>query len=159
MLKKDIKYTDFDGNERTETFLFNMTEPEVLEWISTDGDYTFDKVLAEAQKKGNARQMMGAVKDIIERSYGEKSLDGRKFVKTKEITEDFVSTNAYAVLYMELLSDEEAMLNFLLGVIPSNMYENLKKSVGVSGDLNMEAVSKFVEDSDKSENSGRPQLS
>ena len=82
MLKKTITFT---GQTRTEDHYFNLNKAEVIEWLVTTGDYTIDSVFEQMSKKMNARGIMEAFRDLIYRAYGEKSLDGRRFIKTPEV--------------------------------------------------------------------------
>lgn len=117
MLKKTIKYVDFDENERTEDFYFNLTEAEVAEMeMSTEGGLI--KRLEKIVAMKDAKQIIEAFKDLILRSYGEKSLDGKHFVKNDAIREKFASTNAYSQLFMELALNADAAATFVNGVIP-----------------------------------------
>lgn len=117
MLKKTIKFTDFDGIEREETFYFNLTKAEVAEMeLSEKGGLgkLLEKIVAE---KDNGK-ILDYFKDFIKRSYGEKSLDGRKFMKSPEILADFMATEAYSVLFMELAENPDAAAKFVNAIIP-----------------------------------------
>jgi hypothetical protein len=117
MLKKTIEYTDFDGNPRKEDFYFNLTEAEVTEMeMSTDGGLVkkLEKIVAEK----DSRRIIEAFKDLILRSYGEKSPDGRKFIKNEEIRNGFAQTGAYSILFMELARNAEAAAAFVNGILP-----------------------------------------
>lgn len=117
MLKKTMTYTDYNGVERTEDFYFNLTKAEVMEMeMSTSGG------LSEMINKIVATQDVPAIikifKDIILKSYGEKSLDGKKFVKSEELSNAFSQTEAYSMLFMELATDAEAASNFINAIVP-----------------------------------------
>lgn len=128
MLKKTIKYTDYFGEEREEDFYFNLNKAELSEMeLSVDGGYT--NMLDRIVKAKNAPELISAFKSIIMRSYGEKSSDGRRFVKSKELSEAFCQTEAYNVLFMELISDEKAMANFVNGIIPDDLRNNGKPAL------------------------------
>lgn len=120
MLKKTITYTDFNGVERTEDFYFNLTKAEILEMeMSTTGG------LSEMVKKIVAAQDAPAIikifKDLVLKAYGEKSADGKRFIKNTEMAEAFSQTEAYSNLFMELSMDADAAAEFVKGIIPSNM--------------------------------------
>jgi len=118
MLKRTMTYVDFDGNERTETFYFNLTQAEVAEMeLSTKGGLSskINKII-EAQDNETIIEMF---KDIIGQSYGEKSADGKYFVKTKEIRDAFMQTQAYSNLFMELATNPDAATAFINGIVPS----------------------------------------
>lgn len=127
MLKKMITYTDYDGNKRTEEFLFNLSEAEVVEWLTTSGDYTLDKVVDKLTKERNNKELMNTFKDIIYRAYGEKSLDGRRFIKSKEVKDNFMETEAYSVLFMELVGDADKAVQFMKDILPKNLNEMVDK--------------------------------
>ena len=117
MIKKTITYTDYNGEERTEDYLFNMNYAEVIEMnLTTDGgiQQLLEKIIAEKDQK----QLIEIFKTIILKSYGVKSADGKHFRKSAEISKDFESTEAYSVLFMELATNSEAAAEFIRGVFP-----------------------------------------
>lgn len=119
MLKKTITYTDFDGNERKEDFYFNLSKAECVEMeLSSEGGLSklIDKIVNEVD---NGR-IMAIFKDIVLRSYGQKSLDGKRFIKSQELRDSFEQTEAYSNLIMELLTSENAAapIAFVNGIIP-----------------------------------------
>lgn len=120
MIKKTITFTDYNGTERTEDFYFNLTKAEVMEMeMSVKGG------LAEMIQRVIAAQDQPAIikifRDLITRAYGVKSPDGRKFMKSAELTEDFVQTEAFSELYMELATNAEAAAAFVNGIVPADM--------------------------------------
>ena len=117
MLKKTIKYTDYDGNEREEDFYFNLSKAEVTEMeLSKEGGMSeYIKKISAAQ---NAPELIKLFKEIITKSYGEKSLDGKRFIKNKELTEAFIQTEAYSELFIELASNADAASAFINGITP-----------------------------------------
>lgn len=122
MLKKTITYNDYNGVERTEDFYFNLTKAEVLEMeMSATGG------LAEWIRRVVAAQDQPAIiklfKDLILKAYGEKSADGRRFVKSEEIADSFAQTEAYSILFMELATDAQAASDFVNGIVPAGLAE------------------------------------
>lgn len=118
MLKKTIKYVDFDGNERIEDFYFNLTKAEVTEMeMSTEGGLarTLEKIVIEKDSK----RIVEMFKDLILKAYGEKSIDGKRFIKNQEVRDSFAQTEAYSELFMELATDADAAAAFVNGIIPS----------------------------------------
>lgn len=118
MLRKTITYTDYDGNERTEDFYFNLTKAEVTEMeLSTQGGLSkmLEKIIAEKDSK----RIMETFKELILKSYGEKSANGKHFVKNEELLDAFKQTEAYSELFMELASNAEAAIAFVNGIIPT----------------------------------------
>jgi len=120
MLKKVIKYTDYDDNEREETFYFNLSQAEVAEW-ETSVDGGMSKLLANIVATKDNKRIMELFKVIILKSYGEKSADGRRFVKSQELSEAFSQTEAFSNLFMELATNEAAASAFVNGIIPKGM--------------------------------------
>ena len=123
MLKKTIKYTDYDGNEREEDFYFNLSKAEVTEMeLSKEGGMSeYIKKISATQ---NGPELIKLFKDIIIKSYGEKSLDGKRFIKNKELTEAFTQTEAYSELFVELASNADEAVKFVNGIMPKNMKTN-----------------------------------
>ena len=126
MYAKTIQFTDYDGNEREETFYFNLNKAEVIKWEgSTLGGLknTMDKII---QTKDQSR-LIALFDDIICRSYGEKSPDGKYFRKSEEILENFKSTQAYSNLFTELASNDQAASEFVNGMLPADLLEEARK--------------------------------
>ena len=120
MLKKTITYIDYNGVERTEDFYFNLSKAEVLELeMGTTGGLTemINKIVA-AQ---DVPTLIKVFKDLVLRAYGEKSPDGKRFIKSDEIRDAFSQTEAYSNLFMELATDAEAASKFFNGIIPDNV--------------------------------------
>jgi hypothetical protein len=119
MIKKTIAYTDYNGVDRKEDFYFNLSKAEVMEMeMSTQGG------LAEMIQRIVAAQDQTAIikifKDLIIKAYGVKSPDGKKFVKNQEVVDDFIQTEAFSELFMELATDATAAAEFVNGIIPAN---------------------------------------
>lgn len=126
MIKKTIAYTDYNGVERKEDFYFNLTKAEVMELeMSTKGG------LAEMIQRIVAAQDQPAIikifKELIIKAYGVKSPDGKKFIKNQEVVDDFVQTEAFSELFMELATDADAAAKFVNGIVPANLAEQAKQ--------------------------------
>ena len=120
MLKKLIKYTDYNGNERQENFYFNLNKAELLE-METEVTGGMRQLLESIMEKQDIPKIMNAFKTIILKAYGEKSPDGRLFNKSPELSQAFTHTEAYNVLYMELLSDAKKAADFITALMPEDM--------------------------------------
>lgn len=117
MLKKTIKYTDYDGNEREEDFYFNLSKAECVKLqLGTDGG--LEKALRKIVAEQDVPKIIPIFEKIILSAYGEKSPDGKRFMKSKEISDAFAQTEAYSDLFMELLSDPDKAASFVNGIIP-----------------------------------------
>ena len=126
MLKKTIEYTDYDGNQRKEDFYFNLTKAELTEMnFSTKGG--FEKWIMKIINAQDSKEIIGVFKEIILKSYGEKSLDGRRFIKNDELRESFAQTEAYSQLFMELATDDVKAAEFINGIIPAELAAEMAK--------------------------------
>lgn len=118
MLKKTIAYTDYNGVERKEDFYFNLTKAEIMEMeMSTSGGFV--EMINRIVAAQDAPAIIQVFKEMIFKAYGEKSPDGKRFIKSKEISEAFAQTEAYSQLFMELATDADAASNFVNGIIPA----------------------------------------
>lgn len=126
MIKKTITYNDYNGIERTEDFYFNLSKAEVMEMeMSTSGG------LAEMITRIVAAQDQPAIikifKDLILKAYGEKSPDGKRFIKSEELSTAFAQTEAYSQLFMELATDADSASAFVNGIVPADMAKQAAK--------------------------------
>lgn len=130
MIKKSITYTDFDDNERTEDFYFNLSKSELTEMdFSQAGG--MDKMIKAIVNAQDTKRIIELFKDIILKSYGEKSLDGKQFIKIKDghkLADDFAQTAAYDALFMELATDDKAAAEFINGIIPKALAKQLAET-------------------------------
>ena len=125
MLKKTITFEDYDGNSRTEDFYFNLSKAEIAEMeMSIDGGVS--KLLDKIVETNDNQKIVKYFKEFILKSYGKKSLDGRRFMKSKEITDEFSQTEAYSQLFMELATDADKASEFVNGIIPKSDDETAK---------------------------------
>lgn len=128
MLKKTMTTVDFGGTERTEDYYFNLTKAEIMEMqLCTDGGFVETvKKIVEAK---NQLELTRLFKKIICASYGVLSPDGRKFVKNQQVLDDFMATQAYSDLYIELLSgDGKAAEDFVTGILPKDLTNEAAKA-------------------------------
>ena len=122
MLKKTITYTDYDGNTRTEDHYFNLSKSEIIE-MEFEADGGLEALVNRMIQEQDRAQLIKMFKKLILKSYGIKDLDGRRFVKSPEISESFSQTGAYEELFMELTLDENMATEFVNGIIPADMQE------------------------------------
>lgn len=133
MLKKTITYTDYNGNDRTEDFYFNLSKSELATMqMSVDGG--LKERLELIVQKQNIPALIETFRDLIHRSYGEKSPDGRQFLKKDanghDLATAFEQTEAYDQLFMELCYNAEAASKFVNGVLPKDLSEAVEKAQG-----------------------------
>lgn len=116
MVKKTIEYEDYNGVKRVEDFYFNLNEAEITEMeLSTEGGLTemIKKIIAAKDQPS----IIKLFKELLLKSYGEKSPDGRRFIKNAQLSEEFSQTEAYSKLFMELASNAEAATEFVNGLV------------------------------------------
>lgn len=119
MLKKVITYTDYNGNERTETKWFNLSRAEVMEMeLGTSGGFV--EMINNIIAAQDAPAIIDTFKKLILKAYGEKSPDGKRFIKSEELRNEFEQTEAYSDLFMELATNAQAASEFVNGIIPSS---------------------------------------
>lgn len=120
MLKKPITYTDFNGTTVTEDFYFNLTKSELakMELGQAGG---MEAYLQSVIESGNGQTIVDAFEKFIKASYGVKSPDGRKFQKSDELLAEFMSTAAYDVLFMEMVTNAEKGAEFVTGIMPADL--------------------------------------
>lgn len=123
MLKRAITYTDYNGTTRTETFYFNITKSELTKLeVGTEGGYA--EMIQRIVDAKNGPEIMNAFERIIKLAYGIKSDDGRRFIKSDQISDEFMQTPAYDALFMELCTDAEAGAKFINAVMPADMQKS-----------------------------------
>ena len=127
MLKKTIKYNDYNGVERNEDFYFNLSQAELMEMeLSTTGGLT--ETIERVVQAQDAPAIIKIFKDLVLKAYGEKSADGKRFMKSEEIATAFSQTEAYSVLFMELATDADAAAEFIKGIVPAEAAKQIDKS-------------------------------
>ena len=132
MYKKIIKYTDYNGVEREEPFYFNLNKAELIKWEgSTVGGMRAmsDKIIQTQDQEA----LIDLFETIIQRSYGEKSADGKRFMKSPEILANFVSTEAYSNLFMELASNDLSASEFMNGIMPEDLLKAMREEQANEG--------------------------
>lgn len=133
MIKKTVNYVDFDGNARTEVLHFNLTKTELVEIAmdlpdglsesigndpnKIDEKTAISKVMESLGNKG----ILDFIKKLVLKSYGIKSPDGRRFEKSEEISREFSQTLAFDNVIMELMTGDNAAVNFMNGLIPTDV--------------------------------------
>jgi hypothetical protein len=130
MIKKTIEYTDYNGHNRTEDFYFNLSKAEILEMeLSTEGG--LEEMGRKLIENDDLMNSIKIFKNLILKSYGIKSEDGKRFIKSEELAREFSQTEAYSNLFTELATDTDAAAAFFNGVIPSD----LEKAISDQNDM------------------------
>lgn len=124
MYKKTITYEDLNGVERTEHFFFNLTETELTKWNMGEQGGLAEILQAMMDSKDQAK-IAAMIDEIVIRSYGEKSEDGRRFIKSRELSEAFMQTPAYDIFFQQLCSSEDEVSNFIHAVLPTKLVNGI----------------------------------
>lgn len=132
MLRKEIKYTDYNGVNREEAFYFNLSKAEIMEMeMSTVGG--FAEMVQKIIDAQDTPSLIRIFKDLILKAYGEKSADGKGFLKLDEegrpLSRKFVQSEAYSVLFMELATDAEAATAFVNGIVPADVAKEAQNKI------------------------------
>lgn len=131
MLKKKIAYTDYNGNDREETFYFNLSEAEIVDMqMSEDGGLA--QTLARIVETKDVPQIISMFKKIILKAYGVKSDDGRRFIKSAQLSEEFAQTEAFSNLYISFLQNPEEGANFIKALMPARLAKAASELSGKS---------------------------
>lgn len=136
MLKKTITFNDLDGNKLTEDFYFHLSKAKIMEMeLSTTGG--LEASMKKLIQKRDGATIMSVFKDLILKSYGERSLDGKTFIQNKELSEAFEQTDAYSELFVELVTNDVAAAEFFNGILPEDVREKVEeeKAAGNLPDL------------------------
>lgn len=124
MYTRKVTYTDYDGKERTETLRFNLTKAELAEMrFSVSGG--MEQMLQEIIDADDQPKLIKVFKELLLKSYGVKSPDGKRFIKNQEITDEFVQSEAYSEMFMLLATNDEVAAEFVKGIIPSSVAEQI----------------------------------
>lgn len=127
MLKKTITFEDYNGNKRTEDHYFNLTKAEITEMeLGVSGGLT--QMLQGIIAAQDTPSIIKFVKELILKSYGQKSPDGRRFIKSAQLSEEFSQTEAFSELFMELATNDEATSAFVNGLIPADVRAKVEAS-------------------------------
>jgi hypothetical protein len=126
MISKTVTYTDFNGLERTEEHLFNLSKAEVatMEMSTQDG---LGKKLQDIVNSKDGATIIATFKSIVLDSYGKKSEDGRSFFKSQQLRDEFASTEAYSEIFWELATNADAASAFVRGILPKTPQQDIPK--------------------------------
>lgn len=120
MIKKEIAYKDFNGQERKETFYFHFSKTEML-MLETSADGGTSERLQRIVDKKDGKEIMSFIHDFVLKAYGEKSDDGIYFNKSPEISKKFEAHPAFDILFMDLVMNPDEALNFVNSLLPNKL--------------------------------------
>lgn len=131
MLKKTITYTDYNDNERTEDFYFHLSKAELMEMeMGTEGG--FAEMVKRVVASQDAPNIIKIFKDLVLKAYGQKSPDGKRFIKNDPLREEFSQTEAYSEIFMELATDSDAAAAFINGIMPAEIAKQAQAQLSKS---------------------------
>lgn len=131
MIKKTITYTDYNDVERTETFWFHLNKAELMEMeMGTTGG--FAGMVQKIIDAKDAPSIINTFKNLLLKAYGEKSPDGKRFIKNDEVRDAFSQTEAYSQLFMELATNAEAASEFVNGIMPKDLVMDTKSAINAT---------------------------
>lgn len=149
MLKKTVTFEDYNGNKITDDFYFNLNKAELIQWMSTTGNYTLDQVLEQIVKEVNGQKIMETFEDLMRRSYGVKSMDGRTFDKSDEIWKRFRNSEAYSEIFTQIVTSGKAAADFVNGIIPKELAKEVAKIAKENPEAIPENIREYMPDVSK----------
>lgn len=136
MLKKTITFTDVDGKPATETHYFNLSTADLVKMQMREGE-GFQDYINSIIESGDGQAIIDALEKILRLAYGVRTADG-KFTKPAGAFDEFMASEAYSELFMELATNAKKSAEFIRGVVPNDLAEKVKKvqdEVGISQNL------------------------
>ena len=123
MIKKTVEYVDYNGNERKEDYYFNISEPEILDGVIDDLNSLIKMIQSGNDPDG--KTIIKTFKELVLKAYGVIGDDGRRFVKSEELSTAFSQTEAYSVIFMGLATDTKEALSFIKGILPADIAKDI----------------------------------
>jgi hypothetical protein len=133
MLKREIKYVDWDGVPQVEVAYFHLAKSELVE-MAADSEEGLDVIIRKMVASADNKQIVALLKRVIRLAYGRRSDDGKRFTKTDDIQDEFMQSQAYDALFMDLITNEQTIADFLLGILPTDL------GAQVQADMKLEAT-------------------
>lgn len=129
MIKQDITYTNFEGEQETETLYFHLNKVELME-MQVSEKRGLAQYITDIQKAENNKEIFRLFKEIVLRAYGERSEDGKKFIKNERLREEFEGSLAYEELMVKLVTEADFASKFVNGIMPAGMADQIAARVG-----------------------------
>lgn len=128
MLKREISYEDFNGDQTTDVYYFHISKPELIE-MEVEHEGGFSSMIKKIIESKDHKTLIKTFKEIVLLAYGVKSDDGKRFIKSDQLRQEFAQTAAYSVLFMELATNDGAAATFLKGTLPKDMAGEIEKAI------------------------------
>lgn len=129
MIKQDITYTNFEGEQETETLYFHLNKVELME-MQVSEKRGLAQYITDIQKAENNKEIFRLFKEIVLRAYGERSEDGKKFIKNERLREEFEGSLAYEELMVKLVTEADFASKFVNGIMPAGMADQIAAKMG-----------------------------
>lgn len=129
MIKQDITYTNFEGEQETETLYFHLNKVELME-MQVSEKRGLAQYITDIQKAENNKEIFRLFKEIVLRAYGERSEDGKKFIKNERLREEFEGSLAYEELMVKLVTETDFAVKFVNGIMPAGMADQIAARMG-----------------------------
>lgn len=127
MIKQTVAYTNLDGNAATEDLYFNLNKSELID-LELEQERSMSDMLKEIGEDPTAKDVLWMLKTFVHRSYGKRSEDGRKFIKNKDVLEDFIDSEPYSEFLWTLINNPQKAMEFITGLMPADIMEQAKKT-------------------------------
>lgn len=144
MIGKTVTFENFNGEKVTETFYFHLSKAELAELETLDEGKSLSEMLEQMGENVDTSKVLSLLKKILSFAIGRKSEDGRRFVKNDEIRDDFFQSEAYSELLFSLLQNPDESLEFVRGMFPSDLRDNLDKFITEDGEASEEEIQKAL---------------
>lgn len=129
MIKQDITYTNFEGEQETETLYFHLNKVELME-MQVSEKRGLAQYITDIQKAENNKEIFRLFKEIVLRAYGERSEDGKKFIKNERLREEFEGSLSYEELMVKLVTEADFAVKFVNGIMPAGMADQIAARTG-----------------------------
>ena len=129
MIKQDITYTNFEGEQETETLYFHLNKVELME-MQVSEKRGLAQYITDIQKAENNKEIFRLFKEIVLRAYGERSEDGKKFIKNERLREEFEGSLAYEELMVKIVTEAVFASKFVNGIMPAGMADQIAARMG-----------------------------
>ena len=129
MIKQDITYTNFEGEQETETLYFHLNKVELME-MQVSEKRGLAQYITDIQKAENNKEIFRLFKEIVLRAYGERSEDGKKFIKNERLREEFEGSLAYEELMVKIVTETDFAVKFVNGIMPAGMADQIAARMG-----------------------------
>jgi hypothetical protein len=128
MLKRSISYKDFNDVDCVDIFYFNISKPELIE-LEVKYEHGLTSMIQRIIEQKDHKELIKLFKELVLLAHGQKSPDGKRFIKSDQLREEFSQTAAYNALFVELATNDEAAANFLKGALPTDMVGEIDKAL------------------------------